>query len=175
MRRQKSMSEMNVDELIELGLHLEKLRVRRNARRRERRAFLKTAPREQTALRYRAQENPCSVAQYLKAERFVLGFLDEFPDLKGNATAILLTLAHTILHQLHPGEPCTGTTLVDCPAFSPHELCSTAVEIALNYHPDPAFQLTPARIFDAMVALTQGIDRERLRFNSLLGDLSLDL
>jgi hypothetical protein len=64
---------------------------------------------------------------------------------------------------------------LDCPSFSLHELCSTAVEIALNYHLDPAFKLTPALIFDTMVGLTQGIDQERLRFHTLLGDLSLDL
>lgn len=175
MRRKKSLQEMNLDELIEWADHLDEQRKQRNARRRARRHWLKTAPREQTALRYRAEEKPCTVAQYLQAERVVLHFLDEFPDLKGNALAVLLTLSHTILHYLHPGEPCRGTRLLDCPAFSLHELCLAAVEIVLNYHLDPAFRLTRSQIFDAMVAFTSGIDQERLRFHTLLGDLPLDL
>jgi hypothetical protein len=36
----------------------------------------------------------------------------------------------------------------------------------LNYRLDPAFKLTHAQIFDAMVGLTQGVDRARLHFNS---------
>jgi hypothetical protein len=94
---------------------------------------------------------------------------------KGDAMAILLTLAHNILHLLHPGEPCTGTTLVDCPAFSLHELCSAAIDIGFNFNPDPAFKLTRSQISEAMIILIQGIDQERLRFNTLLGDLSIDL
>jgi len=175
MRRKKRMQEMSIDELMELAKHAEEVRQRRNARRRERRQWLKTAPREETALRYRAEEKPCSVAQYLKVERFMLRWLDEFPGLKGNALEILLVLAHNILHLLHPEKSCAGTRLSDCPAFSLHELCSTAIEIALNYNLDPAFKLTHSQIFDAMVALTQGIDQERLRFHALLGDISIDL
>jgi hypothetical protein len=49
------------------------------------------------------------------------------------------------------------------------------LEIGFNFNPDPAFKLTRSQIADAMIGLTQGIDRERLRFNTLLGDLSLDL
>ncbi len=70
---------MNIDELMEKSLHFEEMRERRNARRRERRKWLKNAPREETALRYRGQERPCTVGQYLKVERFVLRRLDEFP------------------------------------------------------------------------------------------------
>lgn len=175
MRRKKRLQEMNLDELMELGKHLQEQRERRNAQRRKRRAWLKTAPREETALRYRAEEKPCSIAQYLQVERFLLRWLDEFPELKGNATAILLTLAHNILHVLHPGQPCTGTRLADCPTFSLHELCSTALDIGFNFNPDPAFKLTRSQIADAMIGLTQGIDLERLRFNTLLGNISLDL
>ena len=169
------MQDMSLDELIQLAQHHEEMRKRRNARRRERRLWLKTAPREETALRSRAEEKHCTVNQYLQVERFVLRWLDEFPGLKGDAMAILLTLAHNILHLLHPGEPCTGTTLVDCPAFSLHELCSAAIDIGFNFNPDPAFKLTRSQISDAMIKLTQGVDRERLRFNTLLGDLSIDL
>jgi hypothetical protein len=142
---------------------------------RERRQWLKTAPREETALHYRAEEQPCTIAQYLEVERFVLRSLDEFPDLKGDAMDILLVLAHNILHLLHPKQGCTGTTLADCSAFSLHDLCSTALEIALNFNPDPAFKLTSSEIFGAMIGLTEGIDRERLRFSILLGDISIDL
>jgi hypothetical protein len=80
MRRKKSLQEMNLDELIEWTDQLEEQRKQRNAHRRERRHWLKTAPREQTVLRYRAEEKPCTVAQYLQAERVVLHWLDEFPD-----------------------------------------------------------------------------------------------
>jgi hypothetical protein len=175
MRRKKRLQDMSIDELIEMAKHAEEMRQRRNARRRERRQWLKNAPREQTVLRYHAQERPCTVGQYLYVERFVLRWLDEFPGLRGDATAILLTLAHNILHLLHPAQPCTGTRLVDCPSFSLHELCSTGVEILLNYRLDPAFKLTRAQLFEAMAGLTQGLDPERLRFNSLLGDLPIDL
>lgn len=175
MHRKKSMQQMSGDELIQLAMHSEEMRELRNARRRTRRQWLKTAPREETALRYRGEEKPCNVAQYLKVERFVLRWLDEFPDLKGDATAILLVLAHNILHVLYLKKGCTGTTLADCPSFSIHDLCTTATEIALNYNPDPAFKLTRAQIFNAMVALTQGIEISRLRFNTLLGDISIDL
>jgi hypothetical protein len=175
MRRKKRLQDMSVDELIERAKQAEEMRKRRNARRRERRRWLKNAPREETALRSHTEEKPCSVDQYLKVERFVLRFLDEFPDLKGNAMAILLTLAHNILHLLHPGEPCTGTRLTDCPTFSLHELCSTAIDVGFNFNLDPAFKLTRYQIAQAMLGLTQGVDRERLRFNTLLGDISIDL
>jgi len=169
------MQEMSIDDMMEMARRSEEMRQRRNARRRERRQWLKTAPREETALRYRAEEKPCTVAEYLRAERFVLRWLDEFPGLKGDAMEILLVLAHNILHLLRPENGCTGTTLADCPAFSVHDLCSTALEIALNYNPDPAFKLTYAQVFNTMVELTQGVDRERLHFNALLGDISIDL
>jgi hypothetical protein len=84
-------------------------------------------------------------------------------------------LAHNILHLLHPEKECAGTRLSDSPTFSIHDLCSTALEIALNFNPDPAFKLTHAQIFDAMIGLIQGVDRERLRFNALMGDISIDL
>lgn len=166
---------MGLDEMMELAKQYEEQRQRRNARRRARRQWLKTAPREETALRYRAEEKPCSVTLYLQAERFVLRWLPEFPDLQKDALEILLVLAHNILHLLHPVKRCTGTTLADCPAFSIHTLCSTAIEIALNFNPDPAFKLTRSQVFNALVALTQGVDRERLRFDALLGDVSIDL
>jgi hypothetical protein len=80
MRKKKSMQEMSVDELLELAKLLAERRERRNAQRRKRRQWRKTAPREETALRYRAEEKPCPVALYLEAERFVLRWLGEFPD-----------------------------------------------------------------------------------------------
>ncbi len=173
--RRKSMQPMSIGELIQSAMHSEEMRQQRNARRRARRLWLKTASREVTALRYHAEEKPCPIALYLEAERFVLRWLDEFPELQGDAVAILLTLAHTILHLLHPEVGCTGTTLADCPAFSIHDLCSTALEIGFNFNPDPAFKLTRSQITGAMIGLTHGVDRERLRFNILLGEISLDL
>src|SRR5205807_7417789 len=123
-------------------------------RRRERRQWLKTAPREQTALRFRREETPCSVALYLQAERFLLRWLPEFPNLQGDPMCVLLTLAHNVLHLLHPEERCGGATIADCPAFSVHEICSAAVEIGFNYRPDPAFKLTYTQIVFAMAGLT---------------------
>ncbi len=175
MRRKKDMQEMSIDELMEMAKHYEEMRQRRNERRRAKRQWQKTAPREETVLRYHGEEKPCSSALYLKVERFVLRWLNEFPDLKQDAVAILLVLAHNILHLLHPEKGCEGTMLADCPAFSIHDLCESAIEITLNFKPDPAFKLTHAQLFDAMVVLTQGVDRERLRFSILLGDLSIDL
>jgi len=48
MRRKKHLQDMSRDELIPFGQQLEEQRQRRNARRRERRLWLKTAPREET-------------------------------------------------------------------------------------------------------------------------------
>src|SRR5205807_9323334 len=48
MRRNKHLQDMSRDELIQFGQKLEEQRQRRNARRRERRLWLKTAPREET-------------------------------------------------------------------------------------------------------------------------------
>lgn len=175
MGRKKSRQDMSPDELIQWVQDLEEARQRRNASRRERRQWLKTAPREETALRYRAEEKPCSIMLYLQVERFVLRWLPEFPDLRGDAMHVLLTLAHNILHLLHSEESCAGTTIADCPAFSIHEICSAAIEIGLNFNPDPSFKLKRPQIAEAMMWLTQGIDRERLRFNTLLGDLPIDL
>jgi hypothetical protein len=175
MPKRKKLEEMSLDEMIEYGQQFEEQRQRRNARRRERRQWLKTASREETALRYRAQERPCSVAVYLQAERFVLRWLDEFPSLKEDAMFLLLTLAHNILHLLYPEKECAGETLADCPAFNRHELCNAAIDIALNYRLDPAFKQTHSQVFLAMVGLTEGLDLERLRLNSLLGDISIDL
>lgn len=169
------MQQMSVDELIQWATHAEEMRQRRNVRRRARRQWLKTAPREETALRYRAEEEPYTVAIYLKAERFVLRWLDEFPELKGDAMSILLTLAHNILHLLYPEKPCAGTVLADCPSFNAHDLCDCAIEIGMNFNPDPAFNLKRLQIADAIIGLTQGLDQERLRFNSVLGDISIDL
>lgn len=166
---------MSRDELIQFSQDLEEKRQRRNARRRERKLWLKTAPREETVMRYRSEEKPCSVALYLQAEHFLLGWLPEFPNLQGDAMCVLLTLAHNILHLLHPEEYCRGATIADCPAFSIHEICSAAVEIGLNYRLDPAFNLTFTQIVFAMAGLTQGIDKERLHFNTLLGDLPINL
>jgi hypothetical protein len=146
-----------------------------NARRRERRRWLKSAPREETALLYRAEEKPCSVAIYLQAERCLLRWLPDFPDLVGDATLVLLLLAHSILHLLHPEERCLARSLADCPAFSIHEICQAAIEIGFNYRPDPQFRLTAFPIALAMAGLTQGLDRDRLRFDTLLGDLQIDL
>src|SRR5262245_50931607 len=81
---------MSRDELIKLGQDLEEQCQRRNARRRERQRWLKTAPREETALRYRAEEKPCSIAVFLQAERLFLRWLPEFPHFQGNATAASL-------------------------------------------------------------------------------------
>lgn len=175
MRRKKDIQQMSIDEMIELAKHYEEVRKLRNARRRARRQWLKTAPREETALRYRAEEKPCSIALYLKVERFVLRWLDEFPDLRGDAMQILLTLAHNILHLLHQEQHCAGTTLIDCPAFSLHDQCEAAIEIALNFNLDPKFTLTHAQIFEAVMGLSQGVDKERLHFHTLLGDISIDL
>jgi hypothetical protein len=47
MRRKKHLQDMSWDELIQFGQKLEEQRQRRNARRRERRLWLKTAPREE--------------------------------------------------------------------------------------------------------------------------------
>lgn len=47
MRRNKHLQEMSRDELIPCEQKLEEQRQRRNARRRERRLWLKTAPREE--------------------------------------------------------------------------------------------------------------------------------
>ena len=174
-RKKKTLQEMSSDELIELATQHMERRQQRNTRRRERRHWLKTAPREETALRYRAQEKPCAVAQYLKAERFLLRWLDEFPDLKGDATAILLVLAHNVLHILYPKDRCEGDTLADCPTFSIHEICSAAIDIGFNYRLDPAFGVSFFQAALAMMELSQGVDRERLLFNSILADLSLDL
>jgi hypothetical protein len=112
---------------------------------------------------------------YLEAERFVLRWLDEFPDLKDNAMLILLVLAHNILHLLSPHQRCAGETLADCPAFTIHELSSAAVEIGFNFNLDPKFGLKPLEIAQAMIGITEGIDRERLRFHTLLQDIQIDL
>lgn len=48
MRRKKHLQDRSRDELIQFGQKLEEQRQRRNARRRERRLCLKTAPREET-------------------------------------------------------------------------------------------------------------------------------
>lgn len=176
MRKKKiHLKDMSEEELLAMAQQYEEQCQRRNARRRERRKWLKTAPREETALRYRAQEQPCTIALYLQVERFVLRWMDEFPDLKGDATLILLTMAHNILHLLHPEESCAGDTLADCSAFSIHDVCTAAIEIALNFNLDPVFKLTRAQVFGAMMELSQGVDRERLHFNALLDDLSIDL
>jgi len=143
MRKKKRMQEMSVDELMEWARHLEEQRERRNARRRKRREFLKTAPREETTLRYRAEEKPCSVTQYLQVECLVLRSLDEFPDLKGDAIAVLLTLAHNILHLLHPGEPCQGPRLLDCPAFSLHELCAYRLKTSSTHFCSQPWPMRP--------------------------------
>jgi hypothetical protein len=175
MRKKKiDLQYMSLEDLMEMAQQYEERCQRRNARRRERRKWLKNAPREQTALKYHAQERPCSIPQYVQVERSLLGFLDEYPLLKGDAIQVLLALSHNILHVLHPEVHCAGTTLADC-AFSMHELCSTALEIAMNFRPDPAFKLTHDQIFEAMMAFTGGVDKERLHFNAILGDLSIDL
>jgi hypothetical protein len=173
MRKKIDLQNMSLDDMREMAREYEEQRQRRNARRRERRQWLKTAPREETALKYRAQEKPCSVTLYLQVER---ALLRTFPELKmGDAVQVLLALAHNILHLQHPEvDGSRETTMADC-AFSTHELCSTALEVAMNYRLDPAFQLTHAQIFEAMMAFAGGVDRERLHFNSLLGDISIDL
>jgi hypothetical protein len=48
MRRKKHLQDRSRDELIPFGQQLEEQRQRRNARRRERRLWLKTAPRKET-------------------------------------------------------------------------------------------------------------------------------
>jgi len=48
MRRKKHLQDMSRDELIQFGQKLEEQRQRRNARSREQRLWLKTAPREET-------------------------------------------------------------------------------------------------------------------------------
>ena len=48
MRRKKHLQDMSRDELIQFGQKLEEQRQRRNAHSRERRLWLKTAPREET-------------------------------------------------------------------------------------------------------------------------------
>ena len=48
MRRKKPLQDMSRDELIQFGQKLEEQRQRRNARSREQRLWLKTAPREET-------------------------------------------------------------------------------------------------------------------------------
>ena len=126
-------------------------------------------------MRYRAEEKPCSVAVFLQAERLLLRFLPEFPSFQGDATAVLLTLAHNVLHLLHAEERCAADTIAECPEFSIHEICLAAINIGLNYRLDPAFKLTSTQIGFAMAGLSQGIDRERLRFNNLLGNLPIDL
>jgi hypothetical protein len=173
MRKKIDLQNMSLEDMIEMGRQYEEQRQRRNARRRERRAWLKTAPREETALKYRAQEKPCSVALYLQVER---ALLRTFPELKrGDAVEVLLALAHNILHLLHPEvDSSAETTMADC-QFSMHELCTAALEIAMNYRLDPAFRLTHAQIFGAMMTFAGGVDRERLHFNTLLGDISIDL
>ena len=50
MRRKKHLQDMSRDELIQFGQKLEEQRQRRNALRRERRPWLKTASREETFL-----------------------------------------------------------------------------------------------------------------------------
>jgi hypothetical protein len=175
MPRKKHPRDMDPDELIQFSQALVEQHQQRNARRRERRRWLKNAPREETALRFRAQERPCSIAIFLQAERLLLRWLPDFPDFQGDATAVLLTLAHTVLHLLHSPEPCAAKTILACQKFSLHEICSAAVEIGLNYRLDPTFKVTYTQVVFAMAALTRGIDKERLHFNHLLGDLSVDV
>ncbi len=175
MRRKKRLQDMSQDELIQFGQALAEQHQRRNARRRERRRWLKNAPREQTALRYRGEEKPCSIAVFLQAEGLLLRRLPDIPDLQGNAVVVLLTLAHMVLHLLHAPDRCAADTIMECPEFSVHEICSAAVEIGLNYHPDPTFKLKHTQIVFAIGELMQGIDKERLHFNTLLGDLPIDL
>jgi hypothetical protein len=165
---------MTLDEITEYAQEYEERRQRRNAHQRERRRRLKTAPREETVLKYRAQEKPCSIAQYLQAERSLLGKMEDYPDLAGSATDILLVLSHNILHLLHPEIRCPGTTFADC-SFSLHELCAAAIEIGLNYRLDPAFKVSNDQVFRAMMELSSGVNRERLHFNALLSDISIDL
>ena len=90
LSRKKHPQDMNPEELLQFAQALADQHQRRNARRRERRQWLKNAPREQTALRYLATERPCSVALYLQAERFLLRWLPEFPDLQGDPMCFLL-------------------------------------------------------------------------------------
>jgi hypothetical protein len=175
MQKKKRMNEMNADELIELATHLDEARQKRNARRRARRAWLKNAPREETALHYHAEEKPCTIAQYLEVERFVLRWLNEFPDLKGDAVLVLLVLAHNILHLLSPEKHCSGTFLAECPSFTIHDLSMTAIEIGYNFRPDPAFHLKAFQIAQGMIELTRGVNQERLNFNKILDDITIDL
>src|SRR6266581_2395206 len=100
MRKKKiDLQNMSLEDMLEMGRQYEEQCQRRNARRRERRKWLKTAPREETALKYRAQEKPCSIAVYLQVER---ALLRTFPELgKGDVVQVLLALAHNILHVLH--------------------------------------------------------------------------
>lgn len=144
MESKKDVRSMTLEEHIQEAERYEAACARRNALRRKRRQWLKTAI-------------------YLQAERRLLRWLPDFPDLAGDAMQILLTLAHSILHLLHPDHHCSARTLADCPVFSVHQLCQTACEIGFNYRLDERFKLT------------QGLDRERLRFDTLLGDLQVDL
>jgi hypothetical protein len=58
MRRKKPLQDMSRDELIQFGQKLEEQRQRRNARRREQRLWLKTAPREETfSMRYAGNDD----------------------------------------------------------------------------------------------------------------------
>jgi hypothetical protein len=55
MRKKKiHLKDMSEEELLAMAQQYEERCERRNARRRERRKWLKTAPREETALRYHA-------------------------------------------------------------------------------------------------------------------------
>ncbi|EFH84677.1 hypothetical protein [Ktedonobacter racemifer] len=174
-RRKKHLQYMSLDEIKQEVQDYEERRQRRNARRRERRQWLKTAPREETCLRYRGEEKPCDKRTFLKAERFVLQCNEKYPEFKGDAVLILLTLSHNILHLRYPDRACGGDSLADCPLVSLHVLCYTALEVAFNYRLDPGFKLGGAQIAQARLELASGLDRERLRFNTLLGDLSIDL
>src|SRR5215469_6627495 len=98
-------------EVVQRVVRAGKRRLRKNVRAREKRQWLKTAPREDTALRYRGKPEPCSIAQYLFAERVVLRYLEEHPGKRPDALMYLLWMAHLVLHLLHPEEVCKGATI----------------------------------------------------------------
>ncbi len=175
MENKKDGYPASTDEWIERAKQVQARQHQRNARQRQRRQWLKQAPREETTLRAHAPEQPCSISLYLQAEHVVLQQMETVPQLKKDALIILLTLAHTILHLLSPEKECRADTTGQCSVFSQHTLCLTALEILRNYRLDPAFHLIPTQKIQVMSCLLHGLDPERLGFEELLGDLPIDL
>lgn len=97
----------------------------------------------------------------------MLNWLAEHPDEKPDAEWVLLTLAHAVLHMLRPEARYED--------FTTHDLCSTAIDLGFNFTLHPSLKVKPGDINWTLIRLTSGLDKELLKFNTLLGDIHIDV